>query len=67
MCIKIESSFSPMEKQVPMFLQEDALEGFELKELAFELTLQNMEVEKLILTKNEDEKGVLAMMDEGPK
>ena len=57
-----------------MFLQEDALKGFELevnsfltKELAFELTLQNIEVERLILTSDKDEEGVLAMIDEGPK
>ena len=73
-CIKIEISFLPIEKQSPMFLQEDSLEGFELeansfptKELAFEFKLHNTEVEKLILVSNEDEKGVVATMDEGPK
>ena len=73
-CIKIEISFLPIEKQSPMFLQEDSLEGFELeansfptKELAFEFKLHNTEVEKLILVSDEDEKGVVATMDEGPK
>ena len=68
-CKKIESSFSLMKKQAPMILQEDIVEGykFEANELAFELTLHNTEVEKLIFTRNEDEEGVLAMMDEGPK
>ena len=57
-----------------MFLQEETLEGFELeanslstKELEFELTLHGMEVEEFILTINEDEEGVLTMIDEGPK
>ena len=56
-----------------MFLQEDALEGFELeansfptKEFAFELTSKNMEVEMLTLTSDEDERGVLVTMDEEP-
>ena len=73
-CKKIKSSFFPIKENVLMFLQEDALKGFELevtsfltKELAFELTLQNIEVERLILTSDKDEEGVLAMMDEGPK
>ena len=73
-CMKIESSFSLIKEHAPMFLQEDTLEGFELKtnsfptkELAFELTLHNMEVEKFILASDEDEEGVLAMMDERPK
>ena len=66
-CKKIESSFSLMKEQAPMILQEDIVEGykFEAKELAFELTLHNTEVEKLIFTRNEDEEGVLAKMDEG--
>ena len=57
-----------------MFIQEDSLEGFGLKtnsfptkELAFELTSHNKEVEELILATDEDEEGVLAMIDEGPK
>ena len=72
--MKIESSLLPFEKQAPKILQEDTLEGYKLKtnsfptkELAFELTSQNMEVEKLILMSDEDEKRVLAIMDEGPK
>ena len=73
-CMKIKSSFSLIKENAPMFLQGDALEGFELeansfptKELTFELRSQNKEVERLILTSNEDEEGLLAMMDEGPK
>ena len=73
--MKIKSLFSPIEEHAPMFLlQEDTLEGFELeanshstKESTFELTSPIMEVEKPILTSNEDEEKVLAMMDEGPK
>ena len=41
--------------------------SFPTKELAFELTLHNMEVEKFILASDENEEGVLTMMDEGPK
>ena len=69
-CMKI----SHIKEHAPMFLYEDTLEGFELeansfptKELAFELKLYNMAVEKLILASDEDEEGVLAVMDEGPK
>ena len=70
----IESSLQPFEKQELKILQEETIEGYELKtnsfptkELAFELTSLILEVEKLILTSNEDEEGVLATMDEGPK
>ena len=73
-CMKIESSFSHMKEKTPKILQEETLEGykfhansFSTKELTFELTSQHMEVEKLILTSDEDEEGVLAMMEEGPK
>ena len=69
--MKIKSLLSPIEEHAPMFLQEDTLEGLEFmanslstKELAFELTLHNTEVEKLILTSDEDNEGVLTMMDE---
>ena len=72
--MQIESSFSLIKEQAPIFLQEDTLEGFELeansfptKELAFELKLHNTEVEKIILTSNEDEEGELSTMDEGLK
>ena len=73
-CMKIESSFLLIEEQAPKFLQEDTLEGLEFeansfptKELAFDLTLTNPKVEEVILTSGEDEEGVLAIMDEGPK
>ena len=72
--MKLESSLLPITEHTPKFLQEDTLEGlklkinsFPIKELEFELALHNMEVEILILTSDEDEEGVLAMMDEGPK
>ena len=73
-CMKLESSFSPIEDLAPTFLQEDTLEGYKFesnsfptKELAFEFTLPISEVEEVILTSVEDEEGVLAIMDEGPK
>ena len=73
-CKKLESSFSPIEEPTPKILQEDTLEGYKFeanssptKELAFEPTLIIMEVEKFILMSDEDEEGVLAIMDEGPK
>ena len=73
-CMRIESSFLPFEEQAPKILQEETLEGFELKtnyfpikELDFELTSPILKVEELITTSDEDEKGVVAMMDEGPK
>ena len=72
-CMKTESSFFPIKELAPMFLQEDTFEGFELeanslstKELALELTSHNTEVVKPILVSEEDEEGVLAMMDERP-
>ena len=72
--MKIQSSFSTIKEHAPTFLQEDTLEGFELKtnsfpinELAFELTSPIMEVEELILASDENEGGVSAMMDEGSK
>ena len=72
--MKIESSFSTIKEQASMILQEDTLEGYKFevnsfptKELAFELTSHNIEVEKLILTSDEHEEGVLATVDEGPK
>ena len=73
-CMKIESSFPLIKEHAPIFLQEDTLEGFELKtnsfptkELEFELLLPISEVEELILTSDEDEERALATMDEGPK
>ena len=73
-CMKIESLLSHIEKHAPMFLQEDTLKGtklktnfFSTKELAFELTSPIMEMEEVILTNEEDEEGVFAMMDEGSK
>ena len=71
---KIESSFPLIEEQAPKILQENTLEGYKFeansfptKELAFQLTLTILEVEEVILTSNEDEEEVLAIMDEGPK
>ena len=73
-CLKIESSFPLVKEDAPMILQENALEGYKFeansfvtKELAFEPTLIIPEVEKFILTSDEDENGVLATMDEGSK
>ena len=71
---KLESSFPLIEEQVPKILQEDTLErykfesnSFPTKDLAFELTSPILEVEEVILTSDEDEEGVLALMDKGPK
>ena len=73
-CMKIERSLLLNKEDAPKILQEDTLEGykfeansFHTKELAFELTLPISEVEEVILTRNEDEDGVLVTMDEGPK
>ena len=72
-CMQIESSLLLFDELAPTIFQEETLEGYKLKtnsfptkELDFEHTLQNTEVEELILMSNEDEDGVLAMMDEGP-
>ena len=72
--MKLKSSFLPIEEQAPKILQEESLEGYKFeansfptKELAFELTSPILEVEEVILTSDEDEEGVLATMDEGPK
>ena len=69
-----ESSLLPFDELAPTILQEDTLEGYKLKtnsfptkEFDFELTSHNTEVEELILMSDEDEEGVLAMMDEGSK
>ena len=73
-CKRIESSFLPFEEQAPKIIQEETLGGFELKtnsfptkELDFELTSPILKVEELILTSDEDDKRVVATMDEGPK
>ena len=73
-CMRIEISLLHFDDQAPKILQEDTLEGnkfeansFPTKELAFELTLPIPKVEEVILTRDEDENGVLATMDEGPK
>ena len=70
----LESSFLFIEEKAPKILQEDTLEGYKFeansfptKELTFEPTLPILEVEEVILMSNEDEEGVLASMDEGPK
>ena len=72
--MKLKSSFSPIEEQAPKILQEETLEGYEFeansfptKELAFMLLTSIPEVEEVILTSDEDEEGVLATIDEGPK
>ena len=71
---KLESSFPLIKDQAPKIFQEETLEGYKLeansfstKDLAFELTTLIPEVEEVILTSDEDEEGVLAIMDEGPK
>ena len=71
---KIENSFPIIEKQAPMILQEDTLEGYKFeansfptKELAFDLTLPILKVEEVVLTSDKNENRVLATMDEGPK
>ena len=73
-CKKLESSFLLFEEQSPKILQEDTLEEYKLKtnsfptkELDFELTSPIMKVEKFILMSDEDEEGLLATIDEGPK
>ena len=73
-CMQIESSFLPYDVLAPTILQEDTLEGYKLKtnsfptkELDFELTSHNTDVEEFILMSEEDEDGVLSTMDEGPK
>ena len=73
MRMKIKSSLSPFEEHAPMFLQKNTLRGFEFvanslstKELAFELISDMKEVEKLIFASDEDDDGVLAMMNERP-
>ena len=72
-CMRIETSLLPFEEQASKILQEETLKGYELKtnsfptkELDFELTSPILKVEELILTSDEDEERVLAMMDEGP-
>ena len=73
-CMRIESSLLPIYELAPTIVQEETLEGctlksnsFPTKELDFELTSHNTEVEDLIFTSDKDEEGVLTMMDEGPK
>ena len=73
-CMRIENSILPFEEQAPKILQEDTLEGYELKtnsfptkELEFDLTSPILKVEELILTSNEDEEEVLTTIDEEPK
>ena len=57
MCMKIESLLQPI---------EDMANSLSTNELTFELTSHSTKVEKLILTGDEDDEGVLAMMDERP-
>ena len=63
-----------IKEQALKILKEETLEGYKFeansfptKGLEFELTLPIPEVEEVILTSDEDEEGVLATMDEGPK
>ena len=70
-CMRIKSPLPLFEEHAPMFLQKDILEGFGImanslstKELAFELISHVMEVDEFILTHNENDEGVLAMMDD---
>ena len=72
-CMKIERLLSLNKEDAPKILQEDTFQGYKFeansfptKELAFEPTLIIPKV-KFILTRDEDEEGVLATMDEGPK
>ena len=69
----IESSLLSFDELPPTILLEKTFEGYKLKtnyfttkELVFELTSHNTKVEELILMGDDDEEGVLAMMDEGP-
>ena len=71
---KLESSFPLIEDQAPKILQEDTREGYKFeansfptKKFAFEITSPILEVEEVLLTSDEDEEGVLASIDEGPK
>ena len=71
---KLESSFPLIKEQAPKILQEKTLEGYKFeansfptKQLAFEFTPSIIEVEEVILISDDDEEGVLATMDEGPK
>ena len=73
-CMGIESPLLPFDELSPTILQEETHEGYKLKtnsfptkDLAFELTSHSTLVEELILTRDEDEKGVLVIMDKGPK
>ena len=72
-CMWIESSLLPFDELAPTILQEDTSEvykfeanSFPTKEFAFELVSPILEVQEFILTHNEDEEGIWAMMDEGP-
>ena len=70
-CMMIESSLQHFKGQAPYFLQEENLEGIELntnfvctKELELELKLVNLDLEELILMKDDDGEGALATKDE---
>ena len=73
MFMRMESLLPPIKEHTPMFLQEDPLEGFEIRanspstqELAFELMLHIMEREEFILAHDEDDEEVLATTDDRP-
>ena len=71
MCMRIKCSLPPFVEHAPILFQEDTSERFGLeanspsnKELAFELLSHIMKAEKFILTRDEDDDGVFAMMDD---
>ena len=73
-CMQIESSLLHFEKQAPIILQRDILEGsklntnsFPIEELGLEPLLTISKIEELILMKDENEEGAWATKDEGSK
>ena len=73
-CMQIESSLLHFEKQAPISLQEDTLEGFKvntnsfpIEELGLESIVTILEMEELILMKDKDGEAVVAIKDEWPK
>ena len=69
-CMKIKSSFPLIKEKEPVILQYEGYKfeanSFPTKELAFELLKPIIEVEKFILTSDEDKEGALAMKDKEP-
>ena len=73
-CMQIEGSLLHFEKQAPKILQGDTLEGsklntnsFPIEELGLEPLLNILEMEELILMKDENGEGAWTIKDEGPK